>query len=126
VLKTFSCKSYAEGLRRGPIQLAGQAEDFGGRELMGELDPRRGCSDGLAAYVAGVAVPACVYKNCSFDAADGFRNFGQELLESQTSTSGDASLRCNSSATTQPTPSSLRSGLPYATMSTRGILVGDS
>jgi hypothetical protein len=81
VLKAFSGKSYAGGLRRGAIQLAGEAEDVGGRELMGELYSRRGCSDGLAAYVAGFPVPACVYKDYSLGAADRFRNFGQELLK---------------------------------------------
>ena len=48
---------------------------------MGELHFRQGRSDGLAADVAGVTVPACVYKNYSLGTADGFRNFGQELLK---------------------------------------------
>jgi hypothetical protein len=81
VLEAFSRKSYTEGLRCGAIELAGQAEGFGGRELMGELDSRRGRSDGLAAYVARLTVPACIYKNRSLCATDGFRNLGQELLK---------------------------------------------
>jgi hypothetical protein len=48
---------------------------------MGKFDSRQGRSNGLAAYVAGFTVPACVYKNCSLCAADGFRNFGQKLLQ---------------------------------------------
>jgi hypothetical protein len=117
------CKSYAEGLRRGAIELAGQAEDFGGRELMGELWIRRGVT-GLAAYVAGFAVPTCIHKNHSVGAADGFRHFRQELKQLQNLYFRGCQSPGNSSATTQPTPSSLRSGLPYATMSTRGIFVG--
>ena len=65
----------------GATELTGQAKDFGARELMGELHSRRGRRSGLAAYFAGITVPACVYKDSSLCAADGFRNFGQELLQ---------------------------------------------
>jgi hypothetical protein len=81
VLKAFSSKSYTEGLGCGAIELAGQAKDFRGRELMGELHSRRGCRDGLAAYVAGFALATCVDKNHGIGVADGFCYLWQELSQ---------------------------------------------
>ena len=83
MLKALSGETYAEGLRSCAIELAGQAEEFSGRELVAELRFLRRRCYLTAMQFPGFALATCIDKNHGIGAADGFCYLWQELSQLQ-------------------------------------------
>ncbi len=83
MFKALSCETYTEGLRSCAIQPASQAEEFGGRELVGELYFRRWRCHSTAMQFARLALATRIHKDHSFGVADGLCYLWQELSQLQ-------------------------------------------